>query len=102
MRLRFAQAARQDLEDIIDYITHDSLDAGEKVYRAIVASAQRLTEFPKVGRRGRIRGTRELPVSALPYLIVYEVDADFVTILAVFHGARNSAQAFSPRRQQIK
>jgi len=98
MRLRFAQAARQDLKDILNYIAQDSPNAAEKVYRAIVASAQRVMEFPRVGRPGRLSGTRELPVPSLPYLIVYEIEAEFVTILAVFHGARNLAQAFSERR----
>ncbi len=98
MRLRFAEAAAQDLKDIVSYIAQDSPNAAEKVYRAIVASAERVMEFPRVGRPGRLAGTREILVPSLPYLIVYEVDAEFVTILAVFHGARNLAQAFSGRR----
>lgn len=102
MRLEFAKAARRDLEDIIDYITLDNPTAAEKVYRAIVASARRLGDFPDLGRSGRLPGTRELHVSSLPYLIVYQVGTEAVTILAIFHGARDLVQAFAERRKQIK
>ncbi len=33
MRLRFAEAAAQDLKDIVNYIAQDSPTAAEKVYR---------------------------------------------------------------------
>jgi toxin ParE1/3/4 len=89
MRLVFAEPAECDLDSIIDYITLDNPAAAEKVYRAIVATARRLTDFPEIGRAGRLPGTREFSVSSLPYLIVYEVGADAVTILAVFHTARD-------------
>jgi plasmid stabilization system protein ParE len=43
-----------------------------------------------IGRDGRDQGTREYTVRGLPYIIVYEVEAerDLVTILSVIHGAR--------------
>lgn len=98
MRLVFAEPAARDLEDIIDYIALDSPKAAEGVYRAIVAAAGRLKDFPESGHPGRASGTRELSVSALPYIIVYEVGAETITVLAVFHGARDLARAIRARR----
>ncbi len=66
MRLVFAEPAARDLEDIIDYIALDSSKAAEGVYRAIVAAAGRLKDFPESGHPGRASGTRELSVTALP------------------------------------
>jgi len=102
MRLVFAEPAERDLEDIIDYISLDSPNAAEKVYRAIVASARRLTEFPHMGRVGRLPGVRELVVPSLPYLIAYQADAEAVTILAVFHGARDLPRAFAERQKTLR
>jgi toxin ParE1/3/4 len=102
MRLVFAEPAERDLNSIIDYIALDNPVAAEKVYRAIVATAERLLNFPEIGRPGRIEGTREFPVSSLPYLVVYEVGSEAVTILAVFHTARHLAQALTERRNEIK
>lgn len=102
MRLVIAGPAERDLDSIIDYISLDNPSAAEKVYRAIVATAWRLTEFPEIGRVGRLPGTREFSVSSLPYLIVYEVGADVVTILAVFHTARDLARALAERKSELK
>jgi toxin ParE1/3/4 len=38
-----------------------------------------------------------LSVAGLPYLIVYEVGSDVVTILAVFHTSRDLAQVMQAR-----
>jgi len=101
-RLFFTEPAERDLTDIIDYIALDSRTAAEGVYRAIVAAAERLRTFPDMGRSGRMPGTREWPVSALPYVIVYEVGGEVVTIVAVFHAARDLPQALAERRSESK
>jgi plasmid stabilization system protein ParE len=62
MRLVFAEPAARDLDDIIDYIALDNRDAAEKVYRALAATAERLIDFPEIGRSGRLPGTREFAV----------------------------------------
>ncbi|WP_288198345.1 type II toxin-antitoxin system RelE/ParE family toxin [uncultured Pleomorphomonas sp.] len=96
-KLVIAEPAVRDLEGIVDYIALDDLAAAEAVYRGIVDAAGKLPHFPALGRPGRHPETRELSVSDLPYLIVYEVDAETVTILAVFHTARNLVQALRER-----
>ena len=99
MRLFFAEPAAGGLEDIIDYIAVDSPSAAERVYRDVVSAAERLRDFPEMGRAGRVPGTRELPVSSLPYLIVYDVPAESIIILAVFHTSRDLAAGL---RQRLK
>jgi toxin ParE1/3/4 len=98
MRLVFADPAARDLEDIIDYIAMDNPTAAESVYHSVLGTAQNLRGFPDIGRVGRLPGTREFPLPGLPYVVVYQVSADTVTILAVFHGARDLARALKERR----
>ena len=45
--------------------------------------------MPNRGRMGRIPGTRELMVTGLPYIIVYEAGKEAVHILHIVHGARD-------------
>lgn len=97
--LVIAEPAARDLEGIVDYIALDNPVAAENVYRGIVHSAEKLPEFPALGRPGRHPETRELSVPDLPYLIVYEVSAEVVTILAVFHTSRDLARALRERVQ---
>ena len=95
--LVIAEPAARDLEGIVDYIALDNPVAAESVYRGIVRAAEKLPEFPALGRPGRYPETRELSITDLPYLIVYEVDAEVVTILAVFHTSRDLARALQDR-----
>ena len=96
-RLLFAEPAARDLGEIVDFIALDNPAAAAGVYRGIVGAAEKLPEFPGLGRPGRHPQTRELIVAGLPYLIVYEVDADAVTIVAVFHMSRDLARALRDR-----
>ena len=96
-QLVIAEPAARDLEGIVNYIALDDPIAAEGVYLGIVAAAQKLPRFPALGRPGRHPETRELSVPGLPYLIVYEASAEAVTILAVFHTARDLAQALRER-----
>jgi toxin ParE1/3/4 len=99
--LLFAEPAEADLDSIVDYIAVDDPNTAETVFRAIVAAAEQLTNFPEMGRPGRMPGTREFLVRSLPYLIVYEVNADTVTILAVFHSARDLPRALAERKSKL-
>jgi toxin ParE1/3/4 len=101
MRLVFAQPAAEDLASIIDYIALDSPTAAERVYRALIGAAEGLADLPNIGRPGRLPRTRELSVVSLPYIIVYQVEADTVTILDVFHGARDLVRALRERGKKI-
>ncbi|PYE86988.1 type II toxin-antitoxin system RelE/ParE family toxin [Phyllobacterium leguminum] len=95
--LVIAEPAAHDLGGIVDYIALDNPIAAEGVYREIMKAAQKLPQFPGIGRPGRHPETRELVVPGLPYLIVYEVGPETVTILAVFHTARDLARVMRDR-----
>ena len=97
MQAAFAAAAKRDLEAIVDYIAQDNPVAAAKVFDAVSAVAARLADFPEMGHAGRLPDTRELVVAGLPYVIVYHVARDVVTIIAVFHGARDLARALAGR-----
>lgn len=98
MRLVITGAAETDLKSIVRHIALDNRAAAQKVHRAIISSTERLLDFPHIGHAGRLPETREYSVTALPYVIVYRVDPDLVTILAVLHAARDVARALMERK----
>jgi toxin ParE1/3/4 len=66
--------------------------AATQVVARIRRAAERLTEFPRMGRAGRVPGTHEWVVRGLPYIIVYEIGANDdgeLLVLGVFHGAQD-------------
>ena len=101
MLVTYASAARRDLNAIIDYISLEDRAAAERGFYAISDSVSRLGDYPNMGHVGRVPDTRELSVTGLPYIVVYEVSAEAVTVLAVFHGARDLARAMAERSKGL-
>ena len=84
LRLEWTDEAADDLQRIVDYISHYDLDAALKLRHRVMACAERLTDFPYMFTRGRVPGTREA-LAHPNYILVYRVEADAVEILSVLH-----------------
>ena len=54
-----------------------------------------LSDHPHTGQPGRVSDTRELVITATPYVAPYRVTEGVIEILAVMHGARRWPEAFS-------
>jgi len=89
MKLRYHRSALADMDGIYDFIAGHNQAAAARTILRIRASIERLEDFPRVGRRGALPGTRELVISGLPFVVVYEVAAETVDIIAVFHAAED-------------
>jgi len=91
MKVILRDAALADLEGISAWIARDNPVAARAVISRILEAIERLGEFPGLGHGGKVTGTREWVVRALPYIVVYEVGADYdeLRVIAVVHGARN-------------
>jgi len=92
MRLSWTPTAERDLESVFAYIADDSRAAAERTVDKILVAAEALWRHPEMGRKGRVRGTRELVET--PYVIAYRVKRSEVQILAVIHGARQWPDSF--------
>ena len=88
MQLRCSPAAVEDLSRIIEYIRPENTPAAQRIAKTIYDSAGSLKSFPNKGRKGRVEGTREIPLSPLPFVIVYRIRKDIVEIASVIHGAQ--------------
>ena len=89
MRIRWTEPAARDLTQICDYIQeHDSGTTARRIALSIYERVSALIEFSERGRQGRLKGTRELILTGLPYLAVYRVRGQDVEILRILHGAQ--------------
>jgi plasmid stabilization system protein ParE len=57
-------------------------DSHRRQSECITAQANRLLKHPRIGRDGRVRGTRELVITMAPYIVIYRV-TERVEILRV-------------------
>lgn len=87
MKVRWTADAKQDRADIVDYIAIENPRAALKMDELFGEAADTLSEFPKLGRMGKIPGTREL-IPHENYRLVYEIDGGKVWVLALMHTAK--------------
>lgn len=87
LALRWSSEAEADLAHNIDYIRKRNPDAAHKILDIIEEKTAKLPLNPKIYRAGRVKGTREMPVTS-SYLVVYEESSVEVRILRVLHTAQ--------------
>lgn len=89
-RLIWAPRAVDDLEEIAEYIAHDSPAYARAVSRRVFERAESLTEQPRQGRRvPEYDGSNELrEVFIHSWRLIYSVTSEEVQIVAIVHGAR--------------
>ena len=87
MKVLWTPEAQQDRVDIWDYITAGNPRAAVRMDELFSDAAARLSEHPKLGKQGKIPGTREL-IPHESYRLVYEIDQQTVWVLALVHTAR--------------
>lgn len=86
--------AWDDIEGIAEYIARDSESYAAVLVQDLRDAAESLAEMADRGQIVPEFGDpviRELLVS--PYRVLYQVDPDRVTILAIVHGARRSRRS---------
>ncbi len=91
MKISFEPAARDELNDIFEWIAKDSPGAARRLIRRIEEKIGLLAvpNLAYLGRPGLVEGTRELIEN--PYIIIYKVDerSREIVVISVVHGARD-------------
>jgi len=85
--LRWHKTAITDIKAIINYIADDNPDAAQELKDEIVTKISELVKFPEMYKTGRKLSTREMIVPG-NYLVIYTVNADFISIMRVKHAAQ--------------
>lgn len=93
MVIEWSRRARTDIRDLKAYIAKDSPYYALRFTERIVASVEKLADFPKIGRlvpeaKGR-DDVRELIYQG--YRIIYLTQPEWVFIVTIIHGSRNLA-----------
>ena len=88
MELRWTEEAAADLEHITDYLFQNAPERAAELVREIYNAPAALLTFPYRGRAGKEGGTRELVLSSLPYIVVYQITGEVIHIVRILHGAQ--------------
>jgi toxin ParE1/3/4 len=67
------KSAIENRDAQLDYIALDNpkaaIQQGDKIAKNII----KLIDFPKLGRAGRVKSTRELVISGTPFIAIYKI-----------------------------
>lgn len=88
MKLSWQQIAINERYDQLDYIALDDPGAAISQDEEIERQTNLLTTQAKMGRVGRVKGTRELVISNTPFIAVYRIEGQRIEILRFLHGAQ--------------
>ena len=89
MKILWTRLAIADMDAAHDHIAEENPSAAAGVLERIKKSVAMLLRHPRLGRAGRVVGTRELVVSGTPFVIPYRIKTGRIEILAVIHSARS-------------
>lgn len=78
-----------DLEELVGCLRRDGEATAESVVNRVFAAAEILQSFPRAGREGRVKGTRELLVKRAPHVLVYTIEESRLVILRALHERRD-------------
>ena len=95
MILEWLSVAQRDFDDLVEYIAADHPIAAIEQGDEIQAQVSVLSDHPRMGRPGRVKGTRELVVVRTPFIVAYRVKGKAIQILRVLHGAQQWPERFS-------
>jgi toxin ParE1/3/4 len=86
MTVQYTETAAEEIEDILSYIAKDNSDAALRVSAAILATIDRIAEFPLMGVETDAAEVRVTPVLPYRYLVFFSIDEDALIIRNIRHG----------------
>lgn len=87
MKVRWTLIADIELLRLVTYIHPRNRQAALRLLERTRYRVRQLERFAHSGRPGRVTGTRELVIGKSPYIAVYTVEDDVVTIHHILHAS---------------
>lgn len=88
MKIRWLKTADRNRLEQLAYIAQDNPTAAIRVDEEIERQTDLLSQFPLMGREGRVEGTRELVIGRTPFIAVYRIRRKRIEILRLLHGSQ--------------
>jgi len=100
--IRWDKQAKENLDQIYDYIANDSLTAARHVKKSLVKLAHSLNDFPeKYSKEEFLADEPEnyRSVSKWSYKIIYEVTDEFLIIADIFHTSQHPSKILKSKEK---
>lgn len=88
MKVRYTATALEEVEDILTFIARDNSSAALRVSVTILATIDRVAEFPHTAVESDVPGVRVAPALPYRYLVFFTIADDLLIVRNVRHSAR--------------
>ena len=88
MSIRWLPQTQSNRLEQLDYIAQDNPLAAISQDEEIERQINMLLAHPKMGRPGRVTGTRELVISSTPFVVIYRLQGQSIDVLRLLHSAQ--------------
>jgi len=88
MKVRYTATAIDEIENILTNISRDNSSAALRVSLTILATIDRVAEFPHIAIETNAPGVRVAPVLPYRYLVMFSIAKDVLIVRNVRHSAR--------------
>ena len=97
-KIYWSEEASNDLEQIYDFISQNSIQYSIKTVKAIVERTYNLIKYPCLGRKiPEINDDNLREFIYKSYRIMYKIDSEVILILRVWHSARKLSKRHIPK-----
>jgi toxin ParE1/3/4 len=94
LTIKWTRQAIADVDNIYDFIASNNPRAARAIVDRIDRAITGLTLHPRMGRAGRLAGSRELIVPGTSFIVAYRLQGQVVELLGVLHAARRWPETF--------
>jgi toxin ParE1/3/4 len=92
MKVQWTRRAVRDLTNARAFIARSNPSAAHETAMRIIDAVDTLSRQPRIGRSGRIDGTREYVVAGTAYILIYRLRKQGIDLLHVY----DSRQSWPP------
>jgi toxin ParE1/3/4 len=93
MNVQYTEVALDEIENILSYIAKDNATAALRVSAAILATVQRIVEFPRMAVETNVPDVRMILVLPYRYILFFSVENDALLVRNVRHGRQQKPHA---------
>jgi toxin ParE1/3/4 len=86
MNVQYSEVALDEIENILSYIAKDNATAALRVSAAILATVQRIVEFPRMAVETNVPDVRMILVLPYRYILFFSVGNNALLVRNVRHG----------------
>lgn len=88
LSVKWTRQALEDLEAAREFIISTCPQFLESTIESIQLSINQIKLFPETGKIGRVKGTRELVFSQIPFILIYRKKKSLIEVIALLHQSR--------------